>query len=198
MILLVSISNNSRLLTLVGNPKDRFSGDEAQIIKLATNNWKRTWILSSENKQSYRKSGLLHTSLLIVAITLYILIWATSWENQLLRYANNKGADQPAQPRSLISTFVDCCLDSIISILAKSKISRLASLSSWAGRFESYLVENPEDRFPRDEAHLWSYMYVVSWTSQLLLVNRLEGLSLPRNSIPLLTDQLDMISLTGP
>ena len=30
----------------------------------------------------------------------------------------------------------------------------LASLCSWAGRFESYLVRNPEDRFSRDVAHL--------------------------------------------
>ena len=40
-------------------------------------------------------------------------------------YANNKGADQPAHPCSLISTFVLHCLDSIIPTLAKSKISRL-------------------------------------------------------------------------
>ena len=40
-------------------------------------------------------------------------------------YANNKGADQPARMRSLISTFVVHYLDSIIPILAKSKISRL-------------------------------------------------------------------------
>ena len=33
----------------------------------------------------------------------------------LMPYANNKGADQPAHPRSLISTFVVRCLDSIIS-----------------------------------------------------------------------------------
>ena len=30
----------------------------------------------------------------------------------------------------------------------------LASFFSWAGQFESYLVENPEDRFSRDEAHI--------------------------------------------
>ena len=30
----------------------------------------------------------------------------------------------------------------------------LASLCSWAGRFESYLVENPEDRFSSDEPQL--------------------------------------------
>ena len=44
-------------------------------------------------------------------------------------YANNKGADQPAHPRSLISTFVVRCLDSIIPMLANSKISRLQLVS---------------------------------------------------------------------
>ena len=34
----------------------------------------------------------------------------------LMSYANNKGADQPAHPRSLISAFVVRCLDSIISL----------------------------------------------------------------------------------
>ena len=29
-----------------------------------------------------------------------------------------------------------------------------ASFWSWAGRFESYLVENPEDRFSHDEVQL--------------------------------------------
>ena len=42
----------------------------------------------------------------------------------LLTYANNKGEDQPAHPRSLISTFVVRCLDRIICILAISKVSR--------------------------------------------------------------------------
>ena len=40
--------------------------------------------------------------------------WAMSWENLFLPYANNKDADQPAQPRSLISTVVIHCWDSII------------------------------------------------------------------------------------
>ena len=30
----------------------------------------------------------------------------------------------------------------------------LPNFWSWAGRFESYLVENPEDRFSRDEAQI--------------------------------------------
>ena len=38
-------------------------------------------------------------------------------------FANNKGADQPARPRNLISAFVIRLLESIISKLATSKIS---------------------------------------------------------------------------
>ena len=41
------------------------------------------------------------------------IIWATSWENLYMPYANNKGADQPAHPRSLISAFVVRCLDGV-------------------------------------------------------------------------------------
>ena len=40
----------------------------------------------------------------------------------LMSYANNKGADQPAHPCSLIRTFVVRCLDSMICILAISKL----------------------------------------------------------------------------
>ena len=43
----------------------------------------------------------------------------------LMSYANNKGADQPAHPRSLISAFVVRCLDSVISLDSISEISRL-------------------------------------------------------------------------
>ena len=45
--------------------------------------------------------------------------------NPGLPYAKNKGADQPANPRSLISTFVVLSLDSIIPVLALAEISRL-------------------------------------------------------------------------
>ena len=40
----------------------------------------------------------------------------------LMPYANNKGADQPAHPRSLISTFIVRCLDSTMCILGISKV----------------------------------------------------------------------------
>ena len=36
---------------------------------------------------------------------------------RLMSYANNKGPDQPAHPCSLISSFVVCCLDSMICIV---------------------------------------------------------------------------------
>ena len=43
----------------------------------------------------------------------------------LMSYANNKGADQPAHSRSLISAVVVRCLDSIISLDSIAEISRL-------------------------------------------------------------------------
>ena len=63
-------------------------------------------------------------------------------------YANNKGVDQPAHPRSLISTFVVRYLDSIIPILAKSKISRLwlVSVAEQAGLGLTWL-ETPKTGF---------------------------------------------------
>ena len=58
-----------------------------------------------------------------------------SWENLFVPYANNKGADQPAHPRSLISAFVDRCLDSIIPLVSIFGISSLylASVAVQAG-----------------------------------------------------------------
>ena len=44
---------------------------------------------------------------------------------RVVPYANNKGAGQPAHLHSLISTFVVHCLDSIISLVSISEISRL-------------------------------------------------------------------------
>ena len=83
---------------------------------------------------------------------LFTYIWATSWENLgFFPYANNKGADQPAHPRSLISTFIVHCLESSFYI---QNFKPPHSFCGCAGRFVSYLVGNPEDRFSRDEAHL--------------------------------------------
>ena len=69
-------------------------------------------------------------------------------------YASNKAADQPAHPCSLSSAFVVRCLDSIISILAIAKISRLSlvSVSEQAGLSLTW-SHISEGRFSRDGAH---------------------------------------------
>ena len=50
-------------------------------------------------------------------------------------YANDKGADQPAHPRSLISAFIVRCLDSIIPLVSIPEISSfyLASVAAQPG-----------------------------------------------------------------
>ena len=71
----------------------------------------------------------------------------------VMSYANNKGADQPAHMRSLISAFVVRCLDSIsldsiakISTLAASVVEQASSSLTW--------TETPEDTFCHVVAHL--------------------------------------------
>ena len=73
----------------------------------------------------------------------------------LMSYVNNKGTDQPAHPRSLISAFVVRCLDSIISLASIVKISRLklASEADQAGLNLNW-SHIPEDTFSHDEAHI--------------------------------------------
>ena len=55
---------------------------------------------------------------------IYFLFGPGHAKKCLMPYANNKVADQSAHPRSLISTFVVRCLDSMICILAISKVLR--------------------------------------------------------------------------
>ena len=72
-----------------------------------------------------------------------------------MSYANNKGADQPAHPCSLISTFVVRCLDNIISVVSSSVISSryIASVAAQAGLCLTW-SQTLEDRFSRDVAHI--------------------------------------------
>ena len=46
----------------------------------------------------------------------------------------------------------------------------LASLCSWAGWFESYLVKHPKDRFSRDEAH-----FICPWNNVMFLSFRTDS-----------------------
>ena len=53
----------------------------------------------------------------------------------LMSYANNKGAEQPPHPRSLISAFIVRCLDSILSLDSIAEnLKTLASFSGCAGQ----------------------------------------------------------------
>ena len=71
-------------------------------------------------------------------------------------YANIKGADQPAHPRSLISAFVVRCLDSVMSLVSVIKISSiiLASVAEQASLSLTW-SETPEDTFSHDEVHIY-------------------------------------------
>ena len=60
-------------------------------------------------------------------------IWASTQENLSFGFANNKGADQPAHPRSLISTFVIHLLESTIYTCYLQNFNFLGSLYCWAG-----------------------------------------------------------------
>ena len=75
-----------------------------------------------------------------------------------MSYATNKGVDQPAHPRSLISTFVVRCLDSVMSLVSVIKISSLmlASVAAQAGLCLAW-SETPEDMFCHVVAH-FKYM----------------------------------------
>ena len=60
---------------------------------------------------------------LLQVTSLLPLIWASACENLSSGFANNKGADQPAHPHSLISAYVNCLMESIISRLDTGGIS---------------------------------------------------------------------------
>ena len=73
-----------------------------------------------------------------------------------MSYVNNKSADQPAQPRSLISAFVVRCLDSVMSLFSVTKIASLmlASVAEQAASLSLTRSETPEDTFSYDEAQM--------------------------------------------
>ena len=73
-----------------------------------------------------------------------------------MSFANNKGADQPAHPHSLINAFVVRCLDSIIPLDSIAEISRveLASVAAQTGLCQAW-SETPEDTFCRVVAHIY-------------------------------------------
>ena len=74
----------------------------------------------------------------------------------VMSYTDNKGADLPAHPRSLISAFVVPYLDSVMCLVSVTKVSSLM-LASVAEQASLSLTwwETPEDRFSHDEAQVY-------------------------------------------
>ena len=105
--------------------------------------------------------------------------------------ANNKGADQPAHSRSLISAlFVRFFGKYHIYTCYERYLIFLASLCSCGDWFESRFVGNPEDRFCRIEAQLISALKAASrhnWKQRRQsLGNILSTLPLRLSSSPVL------------
>ena len=69
------------------------------------------------------------------------------WENLPFAYANNKDADQPAHPHSLISAFVICCLDSKMPLVSVYEISSLWLASVTEFGFSQTWSEIPQTGF---------------------------------------------------
>ena len=74
-----------------------------------------------------------------------------------MSYANDKGADQPAHTRSLISAIVVRCIESVMPLVSETKISSLmlASVPELANLSLTW-SETPKDTFSHDEAHMYA------------------------------------------
>ena len=79
-------------------------------------------------------------------------------------YAKNKGANRPVHPRSLINAFVVRSVDSILSLVSRSEISRfyLISIAEQAGLNITW-SQTPEDTFSLDGPNFHGEMgYIVN------------------------------------
>ena len=102
-------------------------------------------------------------ALKIVFVLVYILIYVKYEDYKWIHLgldtikpvfrANNKSADQPAHPHSLIRAFVIRFLERIISRLATSKISIFYLVSVAKQASLNLTVRNPRSRFCHIEAH---------------------------------------------
>ena len=106
-----------------------------------------------------------------------INIWATSWENLFMPYANNKGTDQPVHSHSDQHLCCSLPIDSIMSLISILAIScpKLGSIAEQAGLNLTW-SQTPKKRFSRDETHTHSWLSVmdsstlanwVPWTATL-------------------------------
>ena len=87
----------------------------------------------------------------------------------LRRCTNNKGADHPAHPRSLISSFIIRSSESIISMLTTSKFSifQLVTVSVQTD-FSLTLSETPKTGFSHDEAQVYVSLFILFFQCSLI------------------------------
>ena len=71
----------------------------------------------------------------------------------------NKGEDQLRDNRAAAQSLCFHYIDSNIPLLPISEISSFCGCTNW---LVSDLVGNPEDRFPRDGAHIILYFFITS------------------------------------
>ena len=76
-------------------------------------------------------------------------------------FANNTGADQPAHPRILISTFVIHFLENIICT-GEISIFEIVSVAEETG-LNLALTETPKTGFSRDEAQIMKLHHLTDW-----------------------------------
>ena len=114
-----------------------------------------------------RNPRCLHIILYILLCPGSFIIGATSWENLFLPYVNNKDADQPTHPRSLISAFVVRCLDSIILVCVSAGRKPRRQVFPWRGSFT--IVCHTVWQFVYCYSNLFSNSFIIwaaSWQNQ--------------------------------
>ena len=120
------------------------SGQSRQILRCSL-----IWSMEVDEDQTSRPTGCLRMCIWRKSLrrTKSVII---SWTGSFMPYANNKGADQPAYPSSLISTFIICCLNIITHFVAISDVLRflVAFVADQAG----LSCRHPKKDFSRDAA----------------------------------------------
>ena len=168
--------------------------------------WKRNvhnWILTDQD-QNFSQEMRRHTVAVMLSLSLYIychklilvlcltqlvhwtgpvLIWASKQENlssEVCEQHRRIPACASAQTgqRLCYSLFGKY---HIYKTCYKQKFNFLASLCSWGVWFESHFVETPEDRFSREEAHM--YLFCRQACSQKEFATQAHS---PRNTGPAL------------
>ena len=115
----------------------------------------RTDILDSSIMSSWSSCVKLLKEIKTSSTESMILFEPHHERNCFMPNANNKGADQPAHPRSLISTFVVCCWDSNCYTQFHELLASVAEQVDLSFTWS----KTPIDKFSHGEAHFRSTFF---------------------------------------